>query len=171
MWATEKTWSLPTRNLQRPYNMLLVTWTAPKGKVCSIEEINGWGMHQYEIIFFLRAIKHCAIIQVYEKKIKIDHDNHYHKLNLNHNHSHNVHNHKIWHLLILLELFCRVKIICASVQELCKNSVNFFIYFLFYYFFFQAHPLNGAAVYPYESKSPSNLSFQAGDIITLLDAR
>lgn len=47
------------------------------------------------------------------------------------------------------------------------KSVN--ISFSFY--FFQAHPLNGAAVYPYESKSPSNLSFQAGDIITLLDAR
>lgn len=51
-------------------------------------------MHQYEIFFF-RVIKHCTIIQVYEKKVKIDHDNHYRKLNLNHNHSHNDHNHKI----------------------------------------------------------------------------
>lgn len=79
----------------------------------------------------------CNNTSVWKKKIKIDHDNHYHKLNLNHNHSHNVHNHKIWHLLILLELFCRVKIICASVQELCKNSVNilFILFFISFYFF------------------------------------
>lgn len=36
---------------------------------------------------------------------------------------------------------------------------------------FKAHPVNGAAVFPYESKSQQNLSFQEGDIITLLEAR
>lgn len=34
----------------------------------------------------------------------------------------------------------------------------------------EAHPLNAAAVFPYESKCPQNLSFQEGDIITLLEA-
>lgn len=34
----------------------------------------------------------------------------------------------------------------------------------------EAHPVNAAAVFPYESKCQSNLSFQAGDIVTLLDA-
>lgn len=86
--------------------------------------------------FLFRVIKHCTIIQCMKKKIKVDHDNHYHKLNLNHNHSRNDRNHKIWHLLILFELFCRVKIICASVQELCKNSVNILFIFLFFIIFF-----------------------------------
>jgi len=54
---------------------------------------------------------------------------------------------------------------CISAGSCVKSKLSQYIYF------FQAHPLNGAAVYPYESKSPSNLSFQAGDIITLLDAR
>ncbi|KAL9970405.1 hypothetical protein ACROYT_G022776 [Oculina patagonica] len=34
----------------------------------------------------------------------------------------------------------------------------------------EAHPVNGAAVFPYESKCQQNLSFQEGDIITLLEA-
>ena len=33
------------------------------------------------------------------------------------------------------------------------------------------YPVNAAAVYPYESKSHGNLSFKAGDIVTLIDAR
>lgn len=37
--------------------------------------------------------------------------------------------------------------------------------------FLQAHPLNGAAVFQYESKCQQNLSFREGDIITLLEAR
>lgn len=35
----------------------------------------------------------------------------------------------------------------------------------------KAHPVNVAAVFPYESKCQENLSFQEGDIITLLEAR
>ena len=31
--------------------------------------------------------------------------------------------------------------------------------------------MNVAAVFPYESKCQDNLSFKAGDIVTLLDAR
>jgi len=32
-------------------------------------------------------------------------------------------------------------------------------------------PVNAKAVYPYKSKSQGSLTFEAGDIITLLDAR
>lgn len=42
------------------------------------------------------------------------------------------------------------------------------------YLFFlslKAHPINAPAVFPYESKNQQNLSFQNGDIITLLEAR
>ena len=35
----------------------------------------------------------------------------------------------------------------------------------------KARPVNAAAVFPYESKCQQNLSFQEGDIITLLEAR
>lgn len=35
----------------------------------------------------------------------------------------------------------------------------------------KARPVNVAAVFPYESKRQQNLSFQEGDIITLLEAR
>lgn len=34
----------------------------------------------------------------------------------------------------------------------------------------EVYPVNAAAVYPYESKSQGNLSFKAGDIVTLIDA-
>lgn len=113
---------------------MLVTWTTPEGKFCNTEEINGWGMHQYEFFFFFFFTCCQALYNntsVWKKKFKINNDNHYHKLNLNHNHnhSHNNHNHKIWHLLILLSYCVGLRYV-HQCRELCKiKTQSIYIFF------------------------------------------
>ena len=52
-----------------------------------------------------------------------------------------------------------------------SNLLARFFYFCLFVYIVKLQPVNATAVYPYKSKSQGSLTFEAGDIITLLGAR